>query len=257
MSNEKKKMIHFIYSILLSAVTVVAAICLIVSCVNIYNSGDDPYSREIVAEYFSRIAIPVYLCLVLVIGGIVLDLAMPVEKKKATAGKQTAMQLQRLHAKIDLTQCDSELSAAVYKEQKKRKLHYTISLVLLVIGVICFLPYGLNGNNFHQSDITDSMIKAVTLLAASLILPFGYAIFASYYGKASMEKELALLKQVKTFRETTDTVVIANKNNQLLIIRCVILVVGALLLLYGLFTGGVADVLTKAINICTECIGLG
>ena len=29
------------------------------------------------------------------------------------------------------------------------------------------------------------------------------------------------------------------------------------LLLYGFFAGGTADVLTKAVNICTECIGLG
>ncbi len=29
------------------------------------------------------------------------------------------------------------------------------------------------------------------------------------------------------------------------------------LLLFGFFTGGTVDVLTKAVNICTECVGLG
>ena len=34
-------------------------------------------------------------------------------------------------------------------------------------------------------------------------------------------------------------------------------VVGLVILVYGFFAGGTADVLTKAVNICTECVGLG
>ena len=36
-----------------------------------------------------------------------------------------------------------------------------------------------------------------------------------------------------------------------------ILAAAVLLLIWGFVSGGAADVLTKAINICTECIGLG
>jgi len=36
-----------------------------------------------------------------------------------------------------------------------------------------------------------------------------------------------------------------------------LLAAGIVLALCGLFTGGTADVLAKAVNICTECIGLG
>lgn len=255
MSNETIKRIHFIYGILLSVLTVIAAICIMVSCVNLYQT--DSYSREAVAESFSKIAIPVYLCLVLVIGGFILDLVLPFPKGKKTVGKQTAMQLKRLHAKIDLTKCDADLAASILKEQKKRKLHFILCFVLLAVGVILFLPYGLNGNNFHQSNINSSMIQAVLLMAACLILPFAYAIFASFYAKASMERELTLVKQVKTFGEASETASAAKCNSAIFIVRCAIVVIGIGLLLYGLFTGGVADVLTKAINICTECIGLG
>ncbi|MBQ8627442.1 MAG: thioredoxin [Agathobacter sp.] len=41
------------------------------------------------------------------------------------------------------------------------------------------------------------------------------------------------------------------------ITRCAILAIGVFFLVYGFITGGTADVLAKAINICTECIGLG
>ncbi|MBR6593976.1 MAG: thioredoxin [Clostridia bacterium] len=40
-------------------------------------------------------------------------------------------------------------------------------------------------------------------------------------------------------------------------VRLALLVIGAVLLTVGICMGGMADVLTKAINICTECVGLG
>ncbi|MBQ7330725.1 MAG: thioredoxin [Oscillospiraceae bacterium] len=41
------------------------------------------------------------------------------------------------------------------------------------------------------------------------------------------------------------------------ILRVALLVIGIGVLMYGFLSGGTADVLTKAINICTECVGLG
>ena len=39
--------------------------------------------------------------------------------------------------------------------------------------------------------------------------------------------------------------------------RILSLVLAAVLLTFGIANGGLRDVLIKAINICTECIGLG
>ncbi|MBQ8087435.1 MAG: thioredoxin [Clostridia bacterium] len=39
--------------------------------------------------------------------------------------------------------------------------------------------------------------------------------------------------------------------------RLALLALGAVLTLWGVWNGGMRDVLVKAINICTECIGLG
>ena len=40
-------------------------------------------------------------------------------------------------------------------------------------------------------------------------------------------------------------------------IIAVIIVISICLIVIGIFDGSVSDVLQKAINICTECIGLG
>ena len=41
------------------------------------------------------------------------------------------------------------------------------------------------------------------------------------------------------------------------LIRAALLIVAALMIAAGVFNGGLRDVLYKAKNICTECIGLG
>lgn len=41
------------------------------------------------------------------------------------------------------------------------------------------------------------------------------------------------------------------------VIRAVVLVVGVTFVVLGVLNGGANDVMIKAINICTECIGLG
>ncbi|MBQ3081038.1 MAG: hypothetical protein IJC49_01130 [Clostridia bacterium] len=40
-------------------------------------------------------------------------------------------------------------------------------------------------------------------------------------------------------------------------VRITLLVIGVVLVAIGVLAGGMADVLAKAINICTECVGLG
>ena len=53
-------------------------------------------------------------------------------------------------------------------------------------------------------------------------------------------------------------VVKSKPNNKIVnIARGVISSVAVVLIIVGYFDGGAADILQKAINICTECIGLG
>ena len=47
------------------------------------------------------------------------------------------------------------------------------------------------------------------------------------------------------------------RNLVLNIVRISVLVVAVTFIIHGITNGGAYDVLQKAINICTECIGLG
>lgn len=256
-----KKRIHLIYSILLSVMLVVAGISLITACVGIYFSGEQPFSREAVAAAFSGIAIPVYLCLALVIGGFILDGVSPLERKKVPVQKQYGVILARLHNKLALDNCEETWRSAILAEQKKRKLFNSVSLGLLIMGSVIFLCYGLNSSNFHQSEINSSMIRAMWVFLPCLAVPFGWAVLSAYLNKASMKKEIELVKNAITAgaqsEAAKDAAPIKDTGKYLLLLRCGLLIVGIGILVYGFLAGGTSDVLTKAINICTECVGLG
>ena len=248
-----KKRIHLIYSIVLSVVTVIAGLCLIAACISIYNIGDRPFSPQAVAAAFSTIALPVYLCLALILVGFILDGFFPASKGKPAIEKQHAVILAKLHEKADL-----QGNALIRKEQRNRKLHRLISLGLLAAGSVVFLCYGANSNNFDSMDITGSMIKAMYVLLPCMAIPFAYGIFSAFYCRASLQREIALAKQAIAAGAEKPTVLPQKKKVcSLLALRWALLAVGIVLLVYGFFAGGTEDVLTKAVNICTECVGLG
>ena len=151
MTNETILRMWRIYGIALGIVIVITGICLIAGCVCIYNSGEHPFSREVVAETFSKIAFPVYLCLGMIAVSILMEIVLfikgilPTDKEAAKSKKS-----------------NSKTSSEELAQTRKLNIP---RLAILFVAVFCFV--------------------------------------------------------------------------------------------YGFITGGTADVLTKAINICTECIGLG
>ncbi len=252
MSAIQIKRLRTAYHILVSVAIAVAGMCLIAACVGIYQTGDHPFSRETVAAAFSRIAVPVYVCLGLVIAGFLLHLLLPEEERKLKPDL-TAPLLRRLQAQADLSQAEPAVVVAVHKEQKSRQLHRLITVVLTAIGGTVFVWYALQGGSFHQSEINGSMIRAMLVLLPCMAVPFAYGVFAAYHGHRSMKREIDLLKPIPK----TEVAAPKGRFDWVFIARCAVLVIGILLLTWGALENGAADVLTKAINICTECIGLG
>ena len=254
MTDKRIHKLHLFYGIGLSAMLIISGICLMVACVGIYLSGDQPFSRGSVAAAFAPIAVPVLATLALVVIGFLLDLFLPKDAKKGAPVAQYSMILHRLQAKADLQQADEATKTAISTERISRKLHKLITAGLLAVGSIVFLVYALQPGSFHASEINDSVIKATALLLPCMAVPFGYAVFAAFHARKSAKKEIELLKALPKVASQENA---PQTDRAVNIARGILLCAGAALLLYGLFSGGTADVLTKAINICTECVGLG
>lgn len=257
MTEKKIKLVHRIYAIAVSVISVIAGLCLIAACLHIYSAGGHPYSRLAVAQHFSIIAVPVYLCLALVIGGFLLDFALPTEKQKSKPANQQAMLLRRLQERRDLSACDEGLRCTILKLRQGRKTRTIVGIALLVVGAVIFLSYALNPAHFHHSQINSSMIHAMFVLLPCLAVPFAWAVYAAYHTRGSVNKEIELWKQVPAADGKSVECAPKGDCKGLLAMRSVIILVAVVLLIYGFVSGGTADVLTKAINICTECVGLG
>ncbi len=265
MTPKTKQRIRLIYDILLSAVTILAGICFIVSCRNLYAAGlaqgTEPYSRELVAAAFARIRIPVYLCLALVIGSFLVDIALPRPNKKLSPEKNYPLILERLRAKADLDACEPALRSAVRTQKRNRRIHIGISALLSVVCGVIFLAYACNGNNWGPpAEVTASMIRSMRLFVPCLLIPLAYIIFTAYFCRGSMRREIDLMKQAGTQapRKAAQAARPAtNRKVLLLAVRCVMVAVCIGFLIYGVSSDGVEGVIAKAVAICTECIGLG
>lgn len=242
MTDQNKALLHWLCAVAISCAIVLAGICLMAACLGIYRSGPQPYSREAVAAAFRPIALPVYLCIGLVIAGFLLDALVP-HREKPRSPRQTAMLLEALRTRHAPT-------AQSLEQQRLRRRLNAIGLALLALGWLIFLTYGLNPASYTD-DITGSVTAALMWLLPCMAVPFGYWLWAAKKHLASMEAEIQLLRAAPPAAPAAP----APKPRQLL--TPVLLLAALGLLLWGYFTGGTADVLTKAVNICTECVGLG
>ena len=246
-----RKPLHIVLSISLF----VAGICLMAACVGIYRSGDKPFTPESVAAAFGPISLPVFLCLGLILVTALYELIVPANAEKKAPGRQTRMVLNRMQERIDLDKCDEELRKAVLAHRSSRKLFRMIGWTILVISSVLFLTYGTNPHNFHSTNITESMVRAMYWLLPCCLIPFLYGMFSSQKNLISMKSELELLKTAP--KESKIAPHKKPARNMVVYVRAGIALFALAILIFGFLAGGTADVLTKAVNICTECVGLG
>ncbi len=244
-----------IFRVIHSISIVVCGICLMCACVSIYRSGDAPYSRESVAAAFSVIAVPVYLCIGLTLVNAIVAFLFPQEPGKPRRSQDLQATLTRLCATRDLS-ADPDVTARIQAERTGRRRRSILRWSTLVILSLCFLIYALNADHFHDSDINGSMVKAMYRLVPGLLLAFSVTDATLRYQEKSMITEIELLKSLpKNNAPMAQKAAEPEKKIALLRLGFIVAAIGLVTL--GAATGGIADVLAKAVNICTECIGLG
>lgn len=255
MAKKHKDRIKTVLHIAIAASAVVAGICLAAACWGIYQAGNG-FSRAAVRAAFSPISLPVYLCLGLTLAGWLVQFFLP-DSKKPAGGREIAYALHRMQKTKDLEICGPTLKQDILAQRKQRLVHRCITLGLTAIGFGIFLYFALQPDAFHPTEINRSVVNALIILLPCMLIPFCYGIFAIYFCQRSIEAEITLLKMAPAKQKSQVSPSPVKKCNSILVIRMALLGAAAALLIYGFATGGIADVLTKAINICTECVGLG
>lgn len=250
-----------IYNILYCAIIIFTGICFMAGCLVIYHSGDKPFSRESVGEVFSQISLPVFLFLLMTIISIVWEILSPMAKNKPKVEKDYLHILKKLHSthnKANATATMQQLQIL----QKKRIYRYIVLLLQSLIFFGVFLFYVFTYINFDDTSKVGMITAIITSMYGFLpysILTLGYALYVNLANNKSYEQEIVLLKQLDVLdaplEETTTSK--SDPKQLLLSTRIAVLICSIVFIIIGIANNGIADVLAKAIKICTECIGLG
>ena len=277
MGENKGQTARRIYGICLTVLTVVVAMLFIVQIWLLFRATENsPYSVETVSQRFSQIAVPFYLWLAAIVGGGVLSYAFPEEAEMPKTQVDTRALLRRLKGR--LPENDGGM-VEVKRENTLRNVVWGVCAALVVAMTAITVVFLLNGDyvakfdtEFFASHVeAEKLLKLSPLVFVVLCACAGALIYQSY----SLKKELALVKNAiaesakrgekpaKTEEKRTIWGKIAKffaifeKEKSVLIMRIAVAAVGVTLLVVGIGFDGMQEVLTKAINICTQCIGLG
>ena len=267
MTGNKLAKLHKIYSIILAVLISLCGVCLAISAIHIYLTGDAPhYSREVVGKYLVY-NIPILALVILgVTGNVVIDILLPKsETERLRAFQSARAKVRRMGARMKFACMDDVAKEALAKEKKKRSVMficYGIGLGILLVPIVLWLcDLSHFGFPYQNADVITFLMIAIPLAFVGMV--GGYVVW--HLCEKSYERALAVMKsQAKKdgiFQKEEDgpsALECACKKYRLIAgVRVAVLVVGIAFVILGIFNEGAVDVFNKAVKICMECIGLG
>ncbi len=245
---------------LLAVMTLVVASLLIIQCISIYVAGTAPsnlteagvrihdiYSREIVAAHWKPIAVPVLVWLVLLVICGVVCLVLPREKRRLPAVEPEVA--------LFLLRARRENTEAMRKEQHGRSVRRIVCLVWCLVCAALAAVYLLDVSHFTSWDLEQVMGQMLLHVAPPTVAAFAALLVLSVWEKDSARRENEMARTAPVKKDKAPAPKQPGKN--IVIGRACLYAAAIALVVLGVMNGGMYDVLVKAINICTECIGLG
>lgn len=264
----KKEKIQQIYAIVIGVFVVAIGIALICVAADIYYSNRDSgvvFTREIVGERLRAFIAPFVILIVAIAAGVI----FPIYEVRAKFTSENTARL--LSSKLPSGGDGEEYEAALVRFGKLNKLRivlWSVTGALLLGCTIATLCYMLNSANFPSENITLEIFGLVGNVLPWIATAFVVLIVASVLSGVIAKRRVKEIKTLIKFgngEKATDREIkfisdlrkLLSNNVSLWVVRGVVFAVGVTFIVLGVLNGGANDVLIKAINICTECIGLG
>ena len=283
---EKSEKFRLLYSIFLGVFTVAMGIAIICVAADIYYSGKGTgvvYTREIVSERLLSLAIP----LIFLIAAIIFGAIFPLYQVKAKRRPEDT--LKKLNNKIPQSG-EGEYSAALSAYKKAatvRLVAWLVAIAVVLASSIATLVYLVRAAKGATMNDTEEIFALVKHILPWLAAAFATMIAATVACGVFAGKQVAAAKtMIKTGDRSGGTqkpeLAIETKAKAVFskpafawigksvaavksawdkpafiwAVRGALFVVAVVFIVLGIINGGAADVLTKAIKICSECIGL-
>ncbi len=244
--------------LLTAALTLVLAALLCWQCIDIYATGNAPanldesgvhlspvYTREDVGARLKLLAIPAGAYVLVIIAAALVRARVPQGKETTALTAENRLRLQKRRV--------AELpDAARYEEKLRRNIWLATAAVLALCAVMAgvFLFNGANFVSWDLETVMGEMLLHVAPWAAVALLAVYIALRAC---DRSCLRECEALKGQPAVKPAPRQ----EKPFPADVLRADLYAAAIVFIVLGVMNGGLYDVLVKAINICTECIGLG
>ena len=146
------------------------------------------------------------------------------------------------------------LPLSARKETVYRHWVQSLSTTSISICILFALKYLLNVDHFTSWDLEAVMGSMLKHVGPWLLIAFVIAVFAKHLICRSFKKEIGYLQHIDFESKPYSAV---NEHKEPVVWRTALFTISIIFIIWGILNGGLYDVLVKAINICTECIGLG
>lgn len=280
MQEKTCKTVRLCYGIALSLMTAVTGALFIWQTLDIYLSGGSrPFTREIVLERLNRIAPAFWIWVVMVAVGFIIWEVFAVSYKR-TPLKDDCYALRRLKKRVPEKVGESGLASlkAVKRGELINLIVKLCAAALCLAGVAYGIAYLATASNFPKTDVNGEMLNMAKHLApcafAALLILCGVTLYLSISAKKQLPHVKQLIASAKSDEKngveavyvTGNTAVadlygrwkaLSNHKYFILGVRIAIAVFAVTFIILGIVNGNMRAILIKAINICTECIGLG
>lgn len=248
------KTLKRIFLIAVSIQTILMGIFFIVQILRIYYGNQAQFTSEICKQYLLQILPIVIIWLILIIfSSIKFN-----DKDKYIAKISNITKLNNLENICpNLNDMDSEY-ILLKKEKQKCKIGLLICIIITIICSMMGLLYLLNVKHFSSNNnLSQQAIQMSIHLLPWCIISFGGFIAYSYYEEKSAKKSIDIIKTIIKNNGKKENIKNRQNNKKINIARLAIIAIALILIIIGINNGDAQSVLQKAINICTECIGLG
>ena len=279
--------IHLVYGIVLSVLILAVGVWFALAALSIYRSGvSSPYTPESIAAHFAPMAPLVYVTLAGILGGVILAWVLPrrdlvvegpeddpldviVERYRRghyCPMKDPAVTLRQMLSRVDEEALSPACREALKKERRLRRVVAVVAAGLASVALLPALAFCGDRSHFSIENLSADIKAAALVVIPCALVALGLLVAATLLRRASVLRETATVKAaiaeskgkaISLKKRAADRPSFLADPRILWGVRGLILAVGLLFILLGISNGGMADVLGKAIRICTECIGLG
>lgn len=257
---------------ILGALILATGVALMVNCLAIDQSGQAPFTRESIGMGLRRVAPLMVACAIGLLAEALCALIVSFKGENGTADERSrvkavrfpSVQLKKQIRHLNMDAIPPEFRQKMNHERAWRR-RLSVGTAVLSAGLaLLAVIWCMDVSRFSVDYLNRDVITATMVISGCAVLELAVWFTAKLLRDASILRELTLIQTVKALPDQSllmaeghEKQAFFDRSYRVWILRGGIAVAAILLIALGVCNGGMADVLGKAIRICTECIGLG